>query len=191
MTGADAATLWARLKQAGLVAGEAPVASGSVTPWYVRAMLGIAGWIGALFLLGFVGAGFAFVMKSAFAALFVGALMCAGATVLYRARASGDFANQFAFAVSLAGQALIVIGVGKVLGTGWGWSHIALPFALLALVLFVLIPNFLHRVWSAMSGVGALVVAFDSWGLQPYTHALVFAAFSWAWINEFRVRGRS
>ncbi|HEX7955166.1 MAG TPA: DUF4401 domain-containing protein, partial [Burkholderiales bacterium] len=95
MTGADAGALWARLRQAGLVEGDVPVVQAQITPWYIRAMLGIAGWIGAMFLLGFVGAAFAVVMKSAASSLIVGALLCAAATVMFRARPDGDFFGQF------------------------------------------------------------------------------------------------
>ena len=59
-----AQALWSDLRQAGLVSGGAPPTDEDETPWYVRTMLGVAGWIAALFLLGFVGAGFAFVIKS-------------------------------------------------------------------------------------------------------------------------------
>ena len=53
--------LWAQLRDGGLVEGDLPEVGDARAPWFVRVMLGIAGWIGALFLLGFVGAGFAFV----------------------------------------------------------------------------------------------------------------------------------
>ena len=179
----DAGSLWRLLKQEALVDGEAP---GSA-PVGV-AVLGIGGWIGAMFLLGFVGAGFAFVLKSAAAALVVGALLCAAATIMFRGRPNGDFVGQFALAVSLAGQMLIIVGLMQIASSQI--SGIALAFALLQMVLFLLIPNFLHRVLSAMSGTAALVVALSNWGFYPYTQAIVFAAFSWVWLNEFSYPGR-
>ena len=184
----DAGSLWGLLKQEGLVDGEAPGDATTITPWYVRTMLGIGGWIGAMFLLGFVGAGFAFVMKSAAAALVVGALLCAAATIMFRGRPNGDFVGQFALAMSLAGQMLIIAGLMQIASSQI--SGIALAFALLQMVLFLLIPNFLHRVLSAMSGTAALVVALSNWGFYPYTPAIVFAAFSWVWLNEFSYPGR-
>jgi uncharacterized membrane protein len=188
MSGADANSLWVQLKQAGLVEGDVPAETVAVTPWYIRTMLGIAGWIGAMFLLGFVGAAFSIVMKSAASGLLVGALLCAGATVMFRARPNGDFIGQFALAVSIAGQSLIGFGLGHLLTSQI--SLIAIAFAVLQLGLFLLIPNFLHRVLSTMSGIGALLVAFSDWGFYPYTQAVVFAAFVWAWLNEFRFAGR-
>jgi uncharacterized membrane protein len=189
MSSVDARSLWAQLTQAGLVHGEAPTETTTITPWYVRAMLGIGGWIGAMFLLGFVGAGFAFVMKSAASALFVGALLCAAATVMFRGRPNGDFAGQFALAVSMAGQVLIGVGLAQLLPSRI--AVIALLMALLQMGLFLLVPNFLHRVLSAISGTAALVMALGNWGLHPYTQAIVFAAFGWVWLNEFSYPGRS
>ena len=188
MSSVDASLLWRQLKQSALVDGEAPVDAAFLTPWYIRTMLGIAGWIGAMFLLGFVGAAFSVVMKSAGPALIVGALLCAAAIILYRVKPKGDFVNQFAFAVSLAGQGLICVGLGQFLSSEI--AIMALAIALLEAALFLLIPNFLHRVWSAMIGAGALVVALSVWGFHPYTQAIVLAAFSWAWLNEFRFPGR-
>ena len=188
MSGGDSASLWEQLRQAGLAEGDVPAETVALTPWYIRTMLGIAGWIGAMFLLGFVGAAFSIVMKSAASGLFVGALLCAGATVMFRSRPNGDFIGQFALAVSIAGQILIGVGLGQLLSSQI--SLIAIAFAALQVGLFLLIPNFLHRVLSTMSGIGALVVAFSDWGFYPYTQAIVFAAFSWAWLNEFRFAGR-
>ena len=185
----DAGSLWGLLKQEGLVDGEAPRDTVATTPWYVRTMLGIAGWIGAMFLMGFVGAGFAFVMKSAAAALVVGGSLCAVATFMFRTRAHGDFFSQFAFALSLAGQMLIVTGLMQIGSSQI--SSIALVFALLQAALFLLMPNFIHRVWSAMVGSGALVMALSHWGFHPYMQAGMFAAFSWAWLNEFSHARRS
>src|SRR5438067_203119 len=77
--------LWTRLSETGLVSGEMPVAVESKSPWPVRLMLGIAGWLGALFLLGFAGAAFALLFRSAQAALPVGLICCAAAYVIFRA----------------------------------------------------------------------------------------------------------
>lgn len=189
MSDANAAALWARLHQAGLTAGEAPPGAASVTPWYIRAMLGIAGWIGALFLLGFVGGAFSLVFRSAAAALALGALTCAAAAFMFRTRPHGDFMSQFALAVSLAGQALVGFGLAQ-----WLPSQLALVmlvFAALQAALFLLVPNFLHRVLSATLGTGAFTNALGSWGFLPYIEALVFAALAWAWLNEFRFPGRT
>jgi hypothetical protein len=175
--------LWAQLREAGLVDGELPATSDAITPWYIRTMLGIAGWIGALFLLGFVGAGFAFVMKSVAASLLLGTILCASAATLFRVKSGNDFASQFAFALSLAGQALILAGLAQ----EWrsDFNTVAGVMAAVEAALFLLIPNFLHRVWAATSGTYAAVFVLGDLGLHAYTLALLLAAFAWAWLNEF------
>lgn len=183
MSDNDALKLWLRLKEAGLADGELPLATESATPWYIRTMLGIAGWIGALFLLGFISAGFAFAMESAPAALAVGAMLCTVATLMFRARPN-DFAAQFAFALSLAGQVLILIGLYK--GLPGQTTAIALLMAGVQGALFLLIPNCLHRTWSAMIGIYAATVTLKEFGLYPYTPALLIAAHAWLWLNEFK-----
>lgn len=189
MSSVDASSLWAQLTQAGLVEGDAPAESGIETPWYIRTMLGIAGWIGAMFLLGAVGGVFSMVFRSAESGLFIGALLCAAATFMFRARPNNDFICQFALAVSIAGQTLICFGLGHFVGSEVALA--ALLFAVVEVILFFLIPNFLHRTLAAAGGAGGLVIALGLWGFYPYTQALVFAAFAWAWLNEFRFPGRS
>lgn len=189
MIESSASALWARLRQAGLVAGDAPAEATSITPWYIRTMLGVAGWIGALFLLGFVGGAFSLVMRSAFAALALGALTVAAAAFMFRSRPNGDFIAQFALAVSIAGQVLVGFGLTQLFTSQM--ALVLLIFAALQAALFLLVPNFLHRVLSAMLGAGAFTNALGIWGLYPYTEALLFAALAWAWLNEFRLPGRT
>ncbi len=183
MNNTEPQKLWTQLMDAGLAAGEFPAVSDAITPWYIRTMLGIAGWIGALFLLGFVGAGFAFVMKSVAASLLLGAMLCAAAAILFRVRPGNDFASQFAFALSLAGQALILAGLAQ----EWRshFTTIALVMAAVEAALFLLIPNFLHRVWAASSGIYAALLVLYDFGLHAYTLALLLAVFASVWLNEF------
>jgi hypothetical protein len=189
MSAMDAEALWAQLRQAGLVEGEPTDGQDDESPWYVRVMLGVAGWIGAMFLLGFVGTGLSLVLKSASAAFAVGAVLCAAAIVLYRLKPKGDFINQFAFAVSLAGQGLIGFGLGQLMSPRT--EIFALPIVVLEAALFALIPNFLHRVWSTMAGAYALVLVLSMSGLGFVAHGLILAVLAWTWLNEFRSPIRS
>lgn len=177
--------LWTKLRDAGLAVGELPAAGEARAPWFVRLMLGIAGWIGALFLLGFVGAGFVFVMESSIASFVVGAGACALSVVIFRAARKNDFVAQFGLAVSLAGQALMVFGAAQ-------WFErsvmgIALYVALQQALLFVLVPNFVHRLWATLScGLAATYAMLDA-GLYAFTPAATTAAFAWAALSEFRL----
>ncbi len=183
MSNVDTMWLWTQLKQAGFVDGEAPIASDVATPWYVRTMLGIAGWIGALFLFGFVGVEFAFVIHSVTATLVVGALLCTAAAAISHLKADNDFASQFAFAMSLAGQGLVLFGLFN--GLPSQINTIALLMAAVQAWQFLVVQNFLHRVWSAMIGICAFLFVLDNIGFHPYIQPLLLAAFSWVWLNEF------
>lgn len=175
MSAAAREALWQRLRSAALVEGDLPARGDTRSPWYVRVMLGFAGWIGAVFLFGFVGAAFAFVMRSGSAALLFGGAACAAALLIFRT-SRGDFAGQFGLAVSLAGQALLAYGIAEVLGAR-SLRMVALAVAVQQAVLFVLVPNFVHRVFTSWSALFALQLALADGGLSAFAPALATAAF--------------
>src|SRR5688572_25845576 len=147
MNAAGREALWARLRAAALVDGGMPPHGEARSPWFVRLMLGVAGWIGALFLLGFVGAGFYTIFSDAAGALILGTLCCGGAFLLFRLKGTNDLVDQLGLAVSLAGQALIVFGFAEAFSED---SPTLFGFiALLQAVLVVVMPNVIHRVLSA------------------------------------------
>ena len=184
--------LWQKLQTSGLVTGEEPEFNNDGSPWYVRTMLGIAGWVGAILLLGALFGGFALLINSAFAAGMFGAGACLVAVIMYRTSNHNDFAEQFAFAVSLAGQALMVYSIMKGLNLFSDTQvfiskvrQLALVLLALQSVLFILVPNYLHRNWSALIGVGAAVFLLNQYGLYPFTLAITLAAGVTLWLQEF------
>lgn len=181
------AELWSRLAELQLVQGGQPLGP-RPAPWFVRLMLGIAGWIGALFILAFVGAGFAFVMKSAAAALVLGGFACLGAALLLRAFPRNDFMAQFGFAVSLAGQALVLFGLGSSLNYDIG--GVALGMAFFQAMLFVTISSVAHRIWCATTAACALALVLATHGLQAYAAPLAAAACAGLWVKEFEHAAR-
>lgn len=184
MSNVTRAMLWERLAGASLVDGDLPEAGEASSPWFVRVMLGFAGWLGAGFLLSFVGAAFAFVFRSASSMLFLGACACAAAVAIFRVAPKNDFLAQFGLAVSFAGQALILIGLADVFRS-FNPTQFALCFMLLQAVLFVLVPNYLHRVLSALgAALAALWLIIDA-GLFAFAPAAMTAAFLAAWLVEF------
>ena len=177
--------LWERLRSRALVEGDMPSPGDARVPWYVRVMLGIAGWIGAMFLLGFVAAAFAFLLKSSGAAFVVGAGGCAAAVFIFRAAPKSDFVAQFGLATSLAGQ--MMMGFAAAQWFDRSLTGIALFVALQQAVLFLLVPNFVHRLWSSWSGVLAASYAMLDAGLFVFTPAVTCAAFVWLALSEFRL----
>lgn len=96
----DRPTLWGKLRGAALVDGDMPATRLDAAPWYVRAMIGIGGWLAALFLIASIAAGLAFVVRSAATAIASGALICAVAVMLLRIRGEQAFLAQFALALA-------------------------------------------------------------------------------------------
>jgi uncharacterized membrane protein len=182
MNAASSEALWARLRGASLVDGEIPQAAAR-SPWFVRVMLGVAGWIGALFLLAAMAfAIFEALDKAAFA-FGLGVVLCAGAVALFRANPEGDFTGQFGLAVSMAGQALMVYALSR--WFGYSFRGAALAIALQQALLFVLAPNFVHRVWASWTGAYAAAFAMGQAGLGAFAPAAVTLAFLWVWLAEF------
>jgi len=177
-------SLWQRLQAGGLVEGDAPAVEGAESPWFVRVMLGVSGWIGSLFLLGFVGAGFAFVMENAIAALVTGAMVSGGAYAIFKAKQDSDFFTQFGLAVGLAGQIMLLIGLFELFEDNeplvYGATFVIEAF--LALV----IPNFIYRVLSSLGAALALTFALHSAGIYDLAPGLIAAGFALVWMQEVR-----
>jgi len=175
---------WTRLLRAGLVQGAAPEAAKPESPWYVKVLLAFSGWLAAVFLLGFIGVGFQFILKSTTASLATGGLMIAGAFVILRIPRN-EFFEHLALAVSLAGQALIVFAIFEF----WprnediAWLLVALLQASLAIVM----PSFVHRAFSSFVAACACYMALFSMRTPPYflNGVFLFVA-AWLWLNEFR-----
>ena len=178
MTGA---ALWAQLQAAGLVEGEMPATDKAPAPWYVRAILGIAGWIAALFMLGFIGGAFAFVMQTASAGIVLGAVCCAGAYALFSKAGDNDFMEQFALVVSLVGQILIGIGLSDFLRMEAVPFYVAM--ALVQGTLAWLIPNFLHRVLTTGGAAIALALAIKLMQLHGFAAPLLCFGLAWIWLD--------
>ncbi|MCZ6805090.1 MAG: DUF4401 domain-containing protein [Proteobacteria bacterium] len=180
----NANSIWESLMKAKLVEGVMPALTDNVTPWYIRIMLGAGGFIGALFLLGFVGAGIAFIFKSSGFSIFFGVTLCVAAAAIFSKKTDNDFASQFAFTLSLAGQALLIYGLAKLLPSSE--RLIASCIILIQCGLFYLIASFQHRVFSTIVGLYALIYVFNSYGLYLYTYIILFVACAAVWLQEFK-----
>jgi hypothetical protein len=175
--------LWASLKQAGVVRGSAPKAGALESPWYVKALLAFSGWLAALFLLGFIGAGFQFVIESSVASFITGAAMIGGAFAILR-MPKNEFFEHLGLAVSLAGQALVVWGISEAADQNEGLVWILI--ALLQIPLAVVMPNFVHRAFSSFLAAFAFSMALSSFGAPYVFSGIVMFLAAWLWLNEFR-----
>jgi Domain of unknown function (DUF4401) len=157
-------------------------------PWYISVLLGVSGWLAGLFLLGFVA--ILFHPESAASAALCAVVLLAAAWGLFNVDREGAFVAQFALALSIAGQCLMVFAMTE---HTHGIAAIAFATLLLQTVLAVVMPNRLHRMLSTFFAAiaWALVVRFglvgepDFWrGSQEIRVPLSTALVAWlsAWL---------
>jgi len=175
--------VWATLLQAGLTEGAAPDTGKLESPWYVKILLAFSGWLAAVFLLGFIGMGLAFVFDSSATAMIIGGLMIGGAFAILRIP-KNEFFEHLALAVSLAGQALVVFAIydGLSLDQEIAW----LLVALLQLSLAVVMPNFVHRVFSSFVAAMAFTMSLTFWGGYYVVGGIGMFLAALCWLHEFR-----
>jgi hypothetical protein len=182
--------LWQQFAHAGLVTGDMPAPAEPAAPWFVRIMLGIAGWIGAVFLLGFVGAGFAVVFRNEQVALVIGALCCAGAWGVFTAAPRNVLAGQFGLAVSLAGQVMFIFGLNETTGLDVRSPGLFFVVAIFEGALAFLLPNFVHRVLSTAAMAVAAGYGVNAMALYGMSTPLVGAALAAVWLTTGLWAGR-
>lgn len=177
--------LWSELELAGLVTGEVPQPQEIESPWYVRLLIGFSGWLAAIFLLAFFAVGFEFIYRHVAAAIILGGLMLVLAYMILLKKPESDFANQFALAVSFAGQFLIMFGLfsdGHFFAKSISW----LSLAVIQVALAIVMPNYVHRVWSAFAAAMALSFTFIIWQINYIQTSLIMLAVALIWLNEFK-----
>lgn len=186
--------LWQYLTVEGYVSGDAPEAHKDrtiQTPWYVSALVGISAWIAAGFLIAFLSA--AGVLDNDWVMLAGGVLFCIVSLGLKFGFKNAVFPNQLAFALSLAGQALI-IGSQMMrldyLGGQYEISIIIATVLVLETLLFLLYPDGLHRLISLTAIIVAVVVQlvdWELWSLLPIVALLLGCGtlILWRWKVAF------
>lgn len=153
----------------------------------MRALQAFSGWLAALFLLGFIAMAAVFVVESSAASLGLGLAMMGAACALLR-MARSDVLEHLALAVSLAGQLLVTWAAvvfwdqsGHPFWLLLGWTLFVLQ-SLLALVM----PSYVHRVFSALTASLALYMALAISNWEQTASGLVLLALTLLWLNEFR-----
>ena len=175
---------WQALRDAGIVRGDAPETSEAGSPWYVRAMLGVAGWIAALFLLGFVYAIVGWDLSSG-SMLGVGIVLIAAAAAILAGAARNEFALQLGLACAFAGQGLAVFGLAGTLHAlrfGEVTGYVVIAAMEIALLLAVKHP--VHRTWCALVAVGCVWLAVRAAGMPALATGLLAAGMAGLWLVE-------
>jgi hypothetical protein len=152
-------------------------------------MLGVAGWIGALFILGFIAAGFEMVMRNAGSALIAGIICCCGTFAIFRMASKGDFAGQFGLATGLAGQVLFAVAIFQHFQVEKTTAYVL--FFCVEVALTLLMPNFMHRIFTTLGAVGAASIGLAQSGMPGLALPLTAAGCALVWRGEKRLVGRA
>jgi uncharacterized membrane protein len=175
--------LWQSLAQAAIVSGEIPApgkTQRSVNQaWYIRVMLGFSGWLGALFLMGFIGIAFTMLRENMIMGICIGLTLCTVAYVIFRAGSDNDFVLQLALALSMAGQGFVVFSLFQ--KSSQNHALIFAAILLFEILLVVVMPNFIHRFLSAVSAVYAAYFLFQELKLFGLTSGIVAILLTTLW----------
>lgn len=173
-------SIWNLLLEADLVQGLEPESKQLESPWYIKVLLAISGWLAALFLLGFLGVGFELIFRNAAASLIVGSILIGVAFALLR-MPKNEFYEHVALAISLAGQGLIAWAIFDSTSKEASWILASIFQLGLALVM----PNYIHRVFSSFVAAFSFSAALDSFGVPYIASSIIMFAAAWLWLHEF------
>jgi hypothetical protein len=170
------ADLYIALSKRGLIAeSQQPPANQewdvNASPWYVQVLVGFSAWLAGILLLAFIvlELGDTLFRNESWGTLIaIGVIACAAAAGLYAtAGARLQFAEQFALAISIAGQCAIALGLGEREGSRTAfWGMLAVE-----IVLILVMKNKLHRFLSSLGAVTAWALAM---------HDAIFGDLPWS-----------
>ncbi len=154
-------------------------------PWYLRMAVGLGAWTATGFLLAFFLA--IADLDDGATRVVVGALLVAAAIFLRRTSDS-DFRKQTAVAASLAGQALLLVGLHDLFDSVRGTTATTM---LLSLALLWQMPDRVHRFLSTLAlVVAAYAFIIDETTLRLFEVTTVALAAAVGLVWRYRVRDR-
>jgi hypothetical protein len=147
MSGANLNAFADQLRARGVIAADAPSPPDELhdRPWFIALMQGFAGWIAGILLLVFIAVVFDTDSRTSFVVL--GAVLLVSGWAIYRADPDAVFLDQFALALSIAGQIALVFGIAGEHSSALGVSVTAL---ILQLVILAFMPNRTARTLAAL-----------------------------------------
>ncbi len=178
--------LWNTLQRQGLVNGPLPVVGQGTPPWYILVFMGFAGWLAAVFLfvavalLLFFDLGLEQFFDNPLLLWALGLLFIGGAFFVLRS-AGSEFFRHMALAFSVAGQGFVAWGVFQ---SGFTLEA-SLIFTGFQVLLAVLMPDFIHRVFSSCAAALGLLVFIDWPMLNMLAGGVLLALMGWLWLHEF------
>lgn len=139
--------------------GNAPEATHD-RPWFISIVLGAAGWLAGIFALAFVV--LLFEPDSSAAYALAGAVLLVAAFILYAVDRDSQFLDQFALALSIAGQIAVVAAAERATNSN---ATTAAWACLLQVAVLLVMPNRLAKVLAAFFAccAWAFLIRFGWW----------------------------
>jgi len=174
--------LWQTLNAAQLTQGELNTEAEIDSPWFVKILLAFSGWLAAIFLLIFFGVFFSDIFDKPLVSAILGCILLAGAYFILIS-GKNDFLNNLAFVFSLAGQGLLFFAITTVFGDAERLSMLVI--LCVQVVLFILIPHFLHRIFAVGSAATTYLIFASTYGLEYFASSALLLLFVYLSLHEF------
>jgi len=144
-----------------------------VTPWYVKAMLGISAWLSMIFIIIFLVT--SKLVQSEEAAIIFGIILVPLACLI-RAKSESEFQKQISLAISMAGQTLLYIGIVASNHNAEASGILTAAFfaLIISLVLIKVYQDKIHRFISTFIMIGAITVIIERLHIPFMYNALPF-----------------
>jgi len=187
--------IWNRLLNAGLVEGEEPPKLEAKSPWYVKLLLALSGWAGALFLVLFVGGSLVLVLGQGIERIPVLLTLIGGGVIFFAytifKEKQSEFLEHFMLALSVAGQAMVIASIFFMMDGGSSRGSIYLFIFFFQAFLMWLIPNYIHRVLSSFFMGLSLIYLFYTTYEYHLVSMILTSVVAWLWMSEFKFSDHS
>jgi len=186
-------TVWEKLLVSGLLTGEQPTNEMS-SPWYIKLLLAVSGWFGALFLVIFIGGSFGIIFgwnmeEYAILPAIFGVLFIYIAYRIFQEKQS-DFFEHFLLALSIVGQVMVIFSL-LLLFHFKEDIGIALFITLFQAFLIWVIPHYMHRMLSSFFMALSFSYFFYALHAPFIANSILTFMVSWMWMHEFQWRQHS
>jgi hypothetical protein len=138
------AIFWEKLQQVNLVQGKNPTHDTVHSPWFIKLLLAISGWLGAIFLLGFILLAVHSLLEEPITAFMLSIPLFISAYLILRAP-NNEFYEHLALALSLAGQGLFVLSIFEWDSVELIWLSVGILQALLTYFMPMLFASYIFN----------------------------------------------
>lgn len=157
-----------------------------ITPWYLKLLMGFAGWLGALFILGSLGLIlYSFMDDYPVVGLITGVLVSFLSYILFKKDVKNEFFNQLILAISITGQGILIYSIIDLFEDNS--RVILLLIFLIQAVLFIIINNFILKLLSVILSLSSLLILISSFNLYYLVPGLLLAGTYYVWSREFKI----